>query len=326
MTSPAPYSPAQQRILDVLGRSADADADNLPPDSGAVADLRAHLESRLTEVASRLPDGESIFVGKRQLATFEACPGSWRAEEAGTFRWTVPALRGTVAHKAIELSVNWPGEAEPACMVDEAMAALVRSDRSAGPFLQGLGPVDVAELRSLAVAYVTSFEETFPALRAAWRPVVEGGIRVEAAGGRVVLFGRPDLALGRATAGGKVLLDLKTGRRAEHHTDDLRFYALLDACKVGLPPRRTATVYLESATAEAEAVTVETLASAADRLVDLVADMVEVRTGRRQPTLRTGPTCAWCPASSTCVAARSESGEVEEPVASPTPVTIRWAA
>ncbi len=69
---------------------------------------------------------------------------------------------------------------------------------------------------------------------------------------------------------GKVLIDLKTGGFSPVHVDDLRFYALVEAMKVGVPPRRVATHYLESGNLVPEDVTEPLLMSAAARVVDAV--------------------------------------------------------
>ena len=57
-------------------------------------------------------------------------------------------------------------------------------------------------------------------------------MRAELCGGRVVLSGKADLTLGQpeGTGAGKVIIDLKTGGFAPVHREDLRFYALLEAC------------------------------------------------------------------------------------------------
>lgn len=290
------YSPAQQRIIELLGRR---------PEDGAVgadvvADLHAELEERVAEAALRVPEGATLWVGKTALQQLDTCEGRWQAEASARFTWTVPAARGTVAHKAIELQANWRGESEPCRLVDEAIARLADGGSPLATFLRALSTVELAELRQEAVGFVTAFEECFPPLKSRWRPVVDGPARVSLAGGRVVLAGRPDLTLGRAADGGKVIIDLKTGRPSRHHVDDLRFYALVDACKVGLPARRLATLYLDTGTPAVEQVTAGVLEAATERVVRSVQAMVELRTAARPATVRPNPMCRWCPALGSC--------------------------
>jgi hypothetical protein len=314
MTAVAAYSPAQQRIIDLLGRRPD----DQPVSTEVVASLRAELEERLGPVAERMPDGATLFVGKSGLHQVDTCEGRWQAEASGRFSWTVPSARGTVAHKAIELGANWRGEGDPCRLVDEALARLADDTGTIGTFLRTLSTVELAELRRDAVGFVTAFEECFPPLKGRWRPVVDGATKVTLAGGRIVLSGRPDLTLGRAADGGKVIIDLKTGRPTRHHVDDLRFYALVDACKVGIAPRRVATVYLDSGAPVAEAVTTGVLEAATERVVRSTEAMVEMRLGLRPAATRANPMCRWCPALGGCEVgsawvAGEEAGEHDEP-------------
>lgn len=290
--------PAQQRVIELLGKHTDDDAD-LGPDIAET--LRAELEERLAGVASLIPVGETLWVGKTPLATFNACQGHWQAQVDAPFSWSVPSVRGTVSHKAIELSVNWRGEVEPGRVVDAAISRMLDDDgTSAGRFLRTLSTVDLAELRSSAVDLVTAFEECFPPLKPRWRPVVDGRSRAELCDGRIVLVGRPDLTLGQALRSGKVIIDLKTGNRQRHHVDDLRFYALIDTLRVGLPPRRLATVYLDAGQPVVEAVTGGVLEAATERVARTVTAMVETRWGTMPTQLRPGHHCTWCPARDTC--------------------------
>lgn len=298
-TSPSlGYRPAQQRVIDLLGRHHD-DAPDVGPD---LADaLRAELEERLRPVCASIPDGQDLWVGKTPLAAFNACQGRWQAQAETPFSWSIPAVRGTVSHKAIELTLNWRGPVEPGRAVDAALDHLLDDEyASAGRFLRTLTTVDLAELRSASVDLVTAFEECFPPLRARWRPVIDGRSRVDLCDGRIVLSGRPDLTLGQALRSGKVIIDLKTGSPHPHHVDDLRFYALIDTLRVGLPPRRLATVYLDTAQPVAETVTAGVLEAATERVVRSVTAMIETRWGTAPTQLRTGPHCGWCPGRATC--------------------------
>lgn len=298
--STARYRPAQQRIIDLLGRHAD-EAPDLGPE---VADsLQRELDDRLAPVAELIPEGEQLWVGKTPLAAHNACPGRWRAQIEQRFEWSVPAIRGTVSHKAIELSINWRGEVEPGRAVDAAIDHFLDDEFSSpGAFLRTLSTVEVAEVRSAAVDLVTAFEECFPPLKPRWRPVVDGRSRAELCGGRIVLSGRPDLTLGQALRAGKVIIDLKTGNPQLHHVDDLRFYALVDTLRVGLPPRRVATVYLDSAQPVAETVTLGVLEAATERVARTVSEMIETRWGTAPVQLRPASHCGWCPARGRCEA------------------------
>ena len=71
-----------------------------------------------------------------------------------------------------------------------------------------------------------------------------------------MLSGKVDLTVGRADGlrAGKVLVDLKTGGFSPSHREDLRFYALVETLRLGVPPRLLATYYLDGGRLQQEAV------------------------------------------------------------------------
>ena len=115
--------------------------------------------------------------------------------------------------------------------------------------------------------------------------MTESRARVELLGGAVILSGKTDLSLGRpiGSVANKVIIDLKSGRPSTTHREDLRFYALLETIKLGVPPRQLASYYLESARAHPEDVTVALLQSALRRTVDGIIKIVELAAGGPRP-------------------------------------------
>jgi len=302
---PSTYNPAQQTVVELLGRGA------APVEFSASLgrELLAELETTLGPIAAMLPPNENLWVSKHALATVHGCEAHHVATAARPFEWSVAAARGTVAHRAIELLVNWQGEPAPMTLVDEALARLIEDDlESAQDFLAALSPAERADLRSQAVALVAAFQERFPPLKAVWIPVTESRVRVELSGGRIVLSGKTDLTLGRAagTTANKVIIDLKSGGPALSHRDDLRFYALLETIKLGVPPRQLATYYLETGRPHPEEVSEPLLHAAVRRTIDGVQKIVELRRGDRTPLKVPGPTCRWCPARDGCEEGRAE--------------------
>jgi hypothetical protein len=293
-----PYSPAQQQVIDLLGTGGTE-----PPSFSAdlATELRAELEEELAPAAAALPDDEVLFVSKHALATVHGCEAHHVASQ-GPFAWSVPTVRGAVAHKAIELSVHWKGELAHLELVDEAVARLLEEEWGAGPFLASLVAGDLAQLRGEAGELVAKFLECFPPLKPAWWPVTESRVRAELLGGRVVLGGKVDLTLGTARGGEsrKVIIDLKSGLPGVVHRDDLRFYALVETLRLGVPPRRLATYYLDAARAQPEDVTVDLLQAAVRRVVAGAAKLVELRLEQRPPQVRAGAACRWCPILATC--------------------------
>lgn len=299
MAAPAPaLNPAQQAVIDQLGAAAGAGRPSFPPD------LRERLVEELEDglaplVADRSPN-DPLVVTKHDLGGAHGCQARWMAE-ATRFDWSVPTARGTVVHKAVELSLHLGGEPTPLDLVDMATSRLAESDRSISDWLRTCSDVDRAELRAQANDRVAAFVECWPPLQKRWTPVTESRARAELCGGRVHLRGVVDLTLGRANGGaGKVLVDLKTGGFSPDHLHDLRFYALLETLKVGIPPRRVATYYLDAGRMVPEDVSAGLLEAAVARTVAGVAALVGLRTGASTPVRRPGPPCWWCPLRKDC--------------------------
>lgn len=282
-------------------------------DAGLRHELRAELEEALAPVVADVDPAESVWVSKHTLSSVHGCEGRHLAERAKAFAWTPALARGAVVHKAVELSVHWRGDLVPLDLVDEAMARLANDDKAISDWLRTCTEGDRAELRSMAGERVTTFLECFPPLASRWFPVTEGKLRADLCDGKVVLQGRTDLTLGRAdgTRAGKVVIDLKTGGPSPSHVDDLRFYALVDTLRLGTPPRLTASYYLDSARAQPESVTVDVLHAAVARTVDGVRKLRELDAGR-EPVLRPGAPCRWCPGLEGCATGRRHLGDEDD--------------
>ncbi len=315
-----PPTPTQQRVTEEL-LDRGGPRPEFPPD--LAPRLRATLEAELAPLAARVAD-ESLFVGKRVLHEVHQCERHHLASGAAGFQWTAATARGAVAHKALELAVYASPKPAPAELVDGAVERLREDEFGPAEFLRHASPLELAELRAGATDVVTKFEDGFPPLRVRWRPRLESSLRLDLCAGKIVVQGKVDLALGQAqgTQARVLLVDLKTGRPAAVHADDLRLYALLETMRVGVPPFRLASYYLDSGTWHAEDVTEDVLIAAARRLVDGVAKVVELRFEGRAPTLAPGPVCRYCPARHECEGAkvwaarrrRADDGELDRDV------------
>ena len=219
-----------------------------------------------------------------------------------------------MVHKAIELAVHWRREFEPPTLVDEALARLEAEDRGLGHWLQGVSEAERAELRSLAVDSFTKFLECWPPLRPAWRPVTESRLRAELCDGRVILDGKVDLSLGTAhgRTAGKVIVDFKTGTSLPVHREDLRFYAMVETLRIGVPPRMLSSYYLDRGYPISETVSLETLEATVARVADGVGRLIELRHGGRTPNRVPGPPCRWCPAYDDCDVGQAHRAEFDD--------------
>jgi CRISPR/Cas system-associated exonuclease Cas4 (RecB family) len=310
--APAPpadpsLNPAQRELLAAVRASPD---ERPAYDPALRVGLRADLEAGLLPLLDALPPGETLHLSKYPLAQVHGCEARFLAAHEQPFSWSIPAARGSISHKAIELAVHWRGEPSPIALVDEAMDRLRQGQNSLAAFLTAAGDVDRAELRAEANDRVAKFLECFPPLRPAWRPVTESAARIDLLDGRVILQGRVDLTLGhaRGATAGKALIDLKSGGFSPSHAEDLRFYALLETLRLGTPPSRLATYYLDSGRPHAEVVTVDTLHSAVRRTVDGARRMVELCYHDHPPVRRAGPACGWCPLAESCPEAAAAAG------------------
>ena len=243
MESPPELNPAQEEVLAQLGASRE---ERPRFDAALRHQLRRELEDGLEPLIAEIDPNDLMFVSKHLLGRVMGCERRFLAEDDEEFEWSVPIARGTIAHKAIELSIHWRREPEPLVLVDESISRLSEGVDGLADWLQTCTEVERAELRAEANDRVVKFLECWPPLKTQWRPVTESRLRLEIHD-RIVLSGKVDLALGQATGdmAGKVLIDLKTGGFSPQHLDDLRFYALMEAVRLGTPPRRLATYYLD---------------------------------------------------------------------------------
>jgi hypothetical protein len=289
-------TPAQQRTLGLLRR----DQPVVFPEH-FVDELCADVAAAIGGFGARLAEsGETIWVSKHLVSSVLGCEVQHLLD--APFAWTPAIAGGQVAHRAIELLVNWRGDPVPGELVDEAIERLAESEQGLGDWLARLGEADRADLRSNAVEKVVNFQECFPPLRPAARPRTEAKVRWPL-DGPIVLSGKVDLVLGASDTrreSRKVIVDLKTGWTSPRHREDLRFYALVETLRLRLPPRKLASFYLDAGDAVVEDVTEPLLRTAARRTLDAVHREIELRVEGADPVKRPGAPCRWCAVASEC--------------------------
>jgi len=304
-TDPLTLTDPQQRTLDQL--IGTGTRPTFP------ADLPQRLRDRIEEAVRGLELREPLWLGKAKLNDHVLCEGKFQSAisgEAPPFEHSAKSAAGVLLHKAIEVEVG-SREALAAHAVAEVAAArlLDREDRFQ-EYWRPLSAPEQDELLMDVVRRVTLFQASFPPLKDLRRqlsPVCELRVKAELLGGDLTLSGQIDLVLGapdrlepmRAT---RLAVDLKTGNAYPEFAEDMRFYALLMTLRFGVPPYRAASLFLESGSWQAEDLTEEALQHAADRVIAAVRTVAALANGR-EPTLRAGPHCGWCPRASVCPAA-----------------------
>jgi hypothetical protein len=285
-------TPAQQQVLAML---RECEGERFEVDPSLRDGLRLRLHEELAPASRAIT--EPIFVGKAAMARVLSCEAHELAEAAVPFEWSLPAARGTVAHRAIQLSVGRPDRPSPLRLVDDALERLADDPNvRIADYLLGLTDAERAELRGDVSEIVGSFLELWPPLERGWRPQTESPRRAELFDGMLILSGKLDLTLGAPDGlrAGRVVVDLKTGNRHAGHVDELRFYALLDTLRSGVPPFRLVRYYLDAGDLETEDVTEHVLEAALRRTIDASRKLIELRTGQRSPQVTPNPACRWC--------------------------------
>jgi hypothetical protein len=268
-----------------------------------VADrVRDDLERRLA-AAGVEPQGDPIWLGKHRLVDRERCEGLFLAglRREGTFEHSARTAVGALLHKAMELDVATERALDPYSLAERAAIRRGDQDASFQAYWTGLDEVARGEVVVDAAKKVAQFRDGFPPLERRWAAQPELSFRASLAGGRVVLSGSPDLVLGR---GRRLVVDFKTGSAWPEYAEDGRFYALLVLLRTGVPPYRVATFFLDSGEWQAEDVSDDTLARAADRVLEGAVAAAELA-GGRPPELRPGTWCGWCVRRDRCPALRS---------------------
>lgn len=288
-------NPLQLAVIDALGIAPDWEP--LPAD--IITSLEEQLVEALQPIAGLFSAESPLRINKHHLATVHGCEKYHMLQRQAPFAWNLNTVRGTIAHKGIELMLNWRGPVIPAEIVDAAITSVAENPReSASGFLISLSAHEMAELRGAVLGAVTNFLECFPPIKPQWRPMVEYSASYSLFDNSVIFTSRMDLVLGGP--GKKVIIDLKTGRLTPTHRDDLRFYALVETLRSRQTPRQLGSYSLDSARLDSEDVTEGLLQSAVRRTAHgtlLIADLV-LKT--REPDVRHGAQCRWCPIADTC--------------------------
>ena len=183
------YNPAQQKVIDMLGKAEPRP--DVPP---SLADeIRADLEQALLPVAHLLPDiatyENRFYLSKQSLTNALSCEGFF-LDGQGPFEWTNANCKGTIVHKAIEVSINLRHPMPPTDLIEESISRLSNdAGKSISEFLITLDEFARAELVGECSALFTRFTECFPPIKSSWIPQVESSLALNLSNNRIRVGG-----------------------------------------------------------------------------------------------------------------------------------------
>jgi hypothetical protein len=277
-------------------------------------DLAATLAERIAAELADLALEPPLWLGKEKLKDHDRCAGLFDAKIAGAgaatpFEHGERSATGVLLHTAIEIEVGVRDELDAHTLAAKAAERLVTREERFAEFWERTEPVERDLLLMETVRAIELFRASFPPLRelrGELTPMTEFRARAELLDGALVLSGKVDLVLGRQPredpAARRLVIDLKSAGAHPEYVEDLRFYALLLTLRLGVPPYRVASFFLDSGEWQAEDVTEETLGRAVDRVVEAARTAAGLG-DRRELELNPGPWCGWCPVAETCPAA-----------------------
>jgi hypothetical protein len=208
-----------------------------------------------------------------------------------------------VVHRAIQKSLAGRfREMPPLELAQETVESMMESpdDRQFREYLSGLDPPAKGELLSEAGAMLAAFSSDWPPILPSMQPRIEPPVHARLHEGRIKLKATYDLALGPAGRGPVVITDFKSGVEYPEHREELRYYALLETLRNGVPPIRVASYYLDGGWFQAEDVNEDVLRSAVRRAAEGVNLIAQLWWRDRAPVLSPGWHCRYCPSEPDC--------------------------
>jgi hypothetical protein len=133
-------------------------------------------------------------------------------------------------------------------------------------------------------AQTEGLRHRWPRLDPTWMPRTQEPMRVNVAGGAFELATRVDLALGipEEAVASVALVEVKSGAPRTEHREDLRFTALVETLRHGVPPFAVATYYTTTGELDVDPVTAGTLIEAVDRTIAGSRLLRDEQAGRRR--------------------------------------------
>ncbi len=268
-------------------------------DEALVAWLRRVLEEA-AEGAATLPFGRTLYLSKAAVRDLLSCEQRFVAGHGKQREATAEMVTGRMLDRVFaQVVMGVPVGSDPVAEALQAAEADGASDLAAE--WEALGPDGQDHVRYWLPVLSAELLSCWPPLPPSAHPRLEERLVVELAGGRVVLSGRVDLALGRPSGDkvGTTLVDVKSGAIRPEDREDARFYALLETLRQGAQALQTGNFYVRQGALVLEAVTDDLLLAQAEAVGEAVRRAVALGGGRR-PAATPSEACRWCPALDAC--------------------------
>jgi hypothetical protein len=298
---------------DLLKRLRGDGAPRPAVDPGLAGGLRDWLEDGLMAAAAALPaDAAPVFVSKQALSGVLACEAAYVASRSASRPPTLEMARGSLVDALFRQWVTTGAIWDP--MVD-GLAALevggVGEDGGDTRLVAELCATDRLQLAEEVTRHATVIVDRWPHFNPGWLPRTQERLHVPLAGGRVVLAGVIDLALGRPAEerASVCIVEVKSGRRRVEHRGDIHFYALLETLRSGAPPFRVATYYTSTGELDVEPVTEAVLAACVERVLEATGRLCRLAAGGTPRPTPNG-LCAWCQLLPDCPPGQDRAGAV----------------
>ena len=263
--------------------------------------LRDWLEDGVAEVVALLsPDAPPVRVSASAITQVLACEAH-QVVEASTERTMTPELAlGSLVDAAFR---QWATVGHLENPLTDAIAAMDAAGDASGTaaWLRAQPKATRQKLDEDLKSHAARISEDWTALSPAWYPRTQERFVAPIAGGRVVLSGVVDLALGappheRASV---CIVEVKSDKRRIDHRHDLHYYSLLEALRSGASPFRVATYYSSTGELDVENISEELLIAALLRTLDATVLLCRVAAGI-EPDGDPNPMCSKCTGLAGC--------------------------
>jgi hypothetical protein len=304
-----PIEPAGLRGDALLARLRGEGAPRPVVDPGLAGGLRDWLEDGLAEAVGELrPDLGPVRVTKEAVNQVLTCEAHFAARRAEPRQVSVELARGTLVDALFRQWVTTGRLGDP--WADGLAALAAEGDRDGiGVFVTTLPAERREALAAELSAHAARISTSWPVPAPSWMARTQERLLVPLAGGRMVLSGVIDLALGAPSAGraSVCVVEVKSGRRRVEHRADLHLYALMETLRSGAPPFRVATYYTDTGELDVEPVGRDVLVSALHRVLSGALALCRLASGAA-PERTPNPLCAWCSVLPSCGPGRARAG------------------